>query len=520
MTRSQDRSKVVAVAWGRQSNMTGSNEKQKILRPSAARLLESMRDIGYSFESALADIVDNSVSAGATRVDIANDVHPASGAYLAILDDGQGMLPGELTQAMQHGSRSPHDARADGDLGRFGLGMKTASFSQCRRLTVVSKKDGTLSARCWDLDLVVDEDEWILSLLDDDEIRQLPLVDRLGSSGTLVLWQKLDRLDALDEQTDQLFAALNQMFGSARRHLALTFHRFIAPEAGDPHRAVAMSINGAEIEAADPFARHMVPRSDAHEIEILRVGPADIVVQGFTLPHHTRLTVDQLQALELGSSLIETQGLYVYRARRLVSWGSWIGMARRAELTKLLRVRVDVPTQLDSEWGIDVRKSRMRVPAAARKRLRPLVERMTESARRPYTYRGTRQAAAVGFPLWERVEDRGHVRYGIRRDHPLIEDLQRATGTRAGADAVLLAIECTLPLEAIFSDQAGTPHLMKQGEMDAQELQQLLAAFVEAMAPGKDTLSSTIAEMILATPVFGGQSKARALLEGLRRIEE
>lgn len=499
--------------------MTENDRNQTILRPSAARLLESMRDIGYSFESALADIVDNSISAGASRIEIANDVHPEVGPYLAVLDDGRGMSPGELTRAMQHGSRSPREVRELGDLGRFGLGMKTASFSQCRRLTVVSRKDGELAARSWDLDLVLDKDEWILRLLDEDEISRLPLVSRLGSSGTLVLWQKLDRLDALGDHPDHIYAALNQMFGSARSHLALTFHRFIAPDPDDPPGEVVMLINGANVEAADPFARHMAPHSDAHEIEILRMGAADIKVQGFTLPHHQRLTVDQLHAMELGSSLIETQGLYVYRARRLVSAGSWLGMARRAELTKLLRVRVDVPTSLDSEWSIDVRKSRMRIPSAAKTRLRPLVQKMTESARRPYTYRGTRQAAASGLSLWDRVEERGKLRYEIRRDHPLIEDLQRATGTRASVDAVLLAIESTLPLESLFSDVASAPHSLQQGEMDVRELQQLLAAFVEAMAPGKDTLPTSIAEAILATPVFAGQPAARTLLSGLRRIE-
>ncbi|RYD85846.1 MAG: ATP-binding protein [Verrucomicrobiaceae bacterium] len=492
---------------------------QKILRPSAARLLESMRDIGYSFESALADIVDNSITAHASRIEIANDVHPETGPYLSVLDDGQGMSPGELTQAMQHGSRSPREVREANDLGRFGLGMKTASFSQCRQLTVVSRKDGELTARCWDLDLVIEKDEWILRLLDDEELGQLPQVDRIGPSGTLVLWQKLDRLDALNEHQDGIYAAFNQMFSGARPHLAITFHRFIAPPPGDPARRVSMLINGAEIEAVDPFAQLSAPHSDAHQIETLRTSSGDIVVQGFTLPHHQRLTNAQLVAMELGSSLIETQGLYVYRARRLISGGSWLGMARRAELTKLLRVRVDVPTSLDSEWSIDVRKSRMRIPSAARARLRPLVERMTESARRPYTYRGARQAAAPGVPLWERIKDRGTIRYQIRRDHPMVEALQQAAGTRSNVDAVLLAIEATLPLESLFSDVAEAPKAIRQQEIEADELQRLLAAFVEAMVPGKDTLPVTIAEAILATPVFSTQPAARALLAGLRRIE-
>ncbi|MBS7456828.1 ATP-binding protein [Coralloluteibacterium stylophorae] len=499
--------------------MTEEVQGQLTLRPSAARLLESMRDIGYSFESALADIVDNSISAGATRIEIANDVHADAGPYLAVLDNGRGMTTDALTAAMQHGSRSPRETREAGDLGRFGLGMKTASFSQCRRVTVVSRSGGRLAARCWDLDLVVEKDDWILRVLDDGEIGKLPLVDRIGACGTLVLWQKLDRLDALGDQDDQLYAALNQMFGLARPHLALTFHRFIAPEPGEGSRAVTMTINGAQVEALDPFARLMTPRSDAHAVEVVRMDQGDIVVQAFTLPHHQRLKTAQLQALELGSSLVETQGLYVYRARRLIAGGTWLGLARRAELTKLLRVRVDVPTSLDAEWSVDVRKSRVRPPAAVRAKLRPLVERMTETARRPYTYRGTRQAAASGLPLWERVEERGTLRYEVRRDHPMIEALQKAAGAQTSVDAVLLAIESTLPLESLFSDVAGTPQALRQSAMAHDELQKLLAAFVEAMAPGKDTLPSSIAEAILATPVFAGQPSARAVLAGLRHIE-
>lgn len=492
---------------------------EEVLRPSAARLLESMRDIGYSFESALADIVDNSISAGATRIDIVNDLDDEARPYLGILDDGRGMDPNELTEAMRHGSRSPSEVRAEGDLGRFGLGMKTASFSQARRLTVVSRKAGRLVARRWDLDYVIHTDEWLLQKPGGDELQSIPLVDQLRGDGTLVLWERLDRLDAVGPEPEQAYAALNELFATARAHLALTFHRFIAPEPSDGLEPVAMSINGAPIEALDPFARLMQPQSDAHEVEVVGHRGSDIVVQAFTLPHHKRLTLEQVEALELGDSLVQTQGLYVYRARRLIAGGTWLGLARKAELTKLLRVRVDVPTSLDAEWSIDVRKSRVRTPAVIRERLRPLIRRMTESAKRPYTYRGTKQAAAAGLPLWERVEERGAVRYQIRREHPLISTLQESVDTRAAVEPLLLAMETTLPIEALFADVAGNPQAVRQHEMEEMELEQMLAAFVEAMAPGKDTLPAAIANTILSTPVFAAQPTARGVLERLRRVE-
>lgn len=488
------------------------------LRPSAARLLESMRDIGYSFESALADIVDNSISAAATQVRIVNDLDADGHPYLAILDNGRGMRGDELTAAMRHGSRSPRETREAGDLGRFGLGMKTASFSQCRRLTVASRVDGVWEARCWDLDHVVEHDEWLLQVLDRDAISRLPALDSLSGDGTLILWQKLDRLDALGPHPDQVYAALNAMFGLARRHLALTFHRFIAPESADGITPVSISINGASLDALDPFARLMRPQSDAHEVEVVRMDQGDIVVQAFTLPHHERLSTAQMRELELGTSLAETQGLYVYRAGRLISSGSWLGMARKAELTKLLRVRVDVPTSLDTEWSVDVRKSRVRPPAAVRERLKPLVLRMTDRARRPYTYRGRRQASGPGLPLWVKAEKRGKVFYEVSRDHPLVR-LVGGENPDANVEALLLAIEATLPLDALFADISAAPQEMGQETTSQEELEQLVAAFVEAVAPASDTLSAALADSILQTPAFARTPAARGVLERLRRIE-
>lgn len=489
----------------------------EILRPSAARLLESMRDIGYSFESALADIVDNSISATATDIRIVNDLDTDGHPYLAIADNGRGMRADELTAAMRHGSRSPREVREAGDLGRFGLGMKTASFSQCRRLTVASRVNGAWEARCWDLDHVVKHDEWLLQVLDQEAIAGLPALDSLSGDGTLILWQKLDRLDALGPHPDQVYEALNAMFGSARRHLALTFHRFIAPES-DATKPVAISINGASLDGLDPFARLMRPQSDAHEVEVIHMDRGEIVVQAFTLPHHERLSAAQMRELELGSSLSETQGLYVYRAGRLISSGSWLGMARKAELTKLLRVRVDVPTSLDTEWSVDVRKSRVQPPAAVRERLKPLALRMTDRARRPYTFRGRRQASGPGLPLWVKTEKRGKVFYEISREHPLVRHAG-GDNPNANVEALLLAIEATLPLDALFADISATPQEMGQETTSPEELEQLVAAFVEAVAPASDTLSAALAESILQTPVFARSPTARAVLERLRRIE-
>jgi hypothetical protein len=164
------------------------------LPPAASDLLESMRALGYSFEAAVADLLDNSISAQSSSIDI--KFSPHDNPYVSILDNGTGMLPADLTAAMRHGSKNPNLARNEQDLGRFGLGLKTASLSQCRRLTVVSLCEGFLSGRCWDLDHIAVRQDWMLLQLSDAELTGLPCIDQLQSRGhgTLVLWQNFDRL--------------------------------------------------------------------------------------------------------------------------------------------------------------------------------------------------------------------------------------------------------------------------------------------------------------------------------------
>ena len=192
--------------------------------PLAPSLMESMRSLGYSLGSALADLVDNSISANSNRIEIR--FNPSVNSYLALIDDGVGMLPFDLDNAMRHGSSNPLAFRAAEDLGRFGLGLKTASLSQCRRMTVVSYKDKVLSARCWDMDLINERKSWVLLELDESEINVLPHIDILTKveHGTMVLWENFDRLLAGEAFPEVAFGL---KIDEAREHLALVFHRFL-----------------------------------------------------------------------------------------------------------------------------------------------------------------------------------------------------------------------------------------------------------------------------------------------------
>jgi hypothetical protein len=253
--------------------------------PNAAALVESMRDIGYSLDTALADIIDNSITAEAGRIDIMFDPDPAAPA-LAVIDDGCGMTADQLIEAMRPGSRSPREERAAGDLGRFGLGLKTASFSQCRCLTVVTRKDGVTSAARWDLDHVEETNDWLLLTPPDFDPEQVPYVDQLGPEGTLVLWQRMDRF--ADQAGAEQFRdhALGKM-DQVRSHLELVFHRFLDGER--PLRKVEIRVNQRPLQAFDPFnSKH--PATQRLPQEVIKVAQGSVVIEPFILPHHRKVS--------------------------------------------------------------------------------------------------------------------------------------------------------------------------------------------------------------------------------------
>ena len=203
--------------------------KNYSLVPDARNLMESTRSIGYSLPAAVADIIDNSIAARASEVQVSS---PApSRRFLSILDDGCGMSEKELLVAMKYGSRLVDEERQKSDLGRFGLGLKMASLSQCRRLTVVSKKRGKICGACWDLDHVAESEEiWPLQLLDEEDLGAVPGFASLDKqkSGTLVVWEKLDiLLQGIEESSKSALQVLASRMVELKKHLSLVFHRYI-----------------------------------------------------------------------------------------------------------------------------------------------------------------------------------------------------------------------------------------------------------------------------------------------------
>lgn len=341
--------------------------------PSAARLTDSLRDIGYDFSSAVADLVDNSITAGATQVDILVEFD-AEHSRVLVADNGRGMTVNGLTEAMRFGSRR---AYGRGDLGRYGLGLKTASLSQGRSLTVLTRKEGVrrpILTRQLDLDLVIEFDDWLIV-----EPERTDVIDNArklleDGCGTVVVWEKLDRVvpsrNAAGGWARRRFETIAD---KAAQHLSMVFHRFLADEAKTG--PVAITVNGKKLQPWDPFARsERLTKELAEEVFEIQHGDTtgSVTLRRYVLPGRDHFSTHA--EFERHSGPLKwnrQQGLYIYRADRLVQWGGWFGIRGIDEHTKLARASVDFDTDLDSAFNINVAKMRVSIPA----QLRQMIER-------------------------------------------------------------------------------------------------------------------------------------------------
>lgn len=484
--------------------------------PSASILIESMRDIGYSLETAIADVIDNSITAGATKIDIRADSNEKP--RIAVIDDGCGMSWEQLVAAMRPGSRSPLEERTPADLGRFGLGLKTASFSQCRRLTVVTRRAGQTHAAVWDLEHVAKADDWLVQIPDD--VSAIPWTDCLSETGTLVLWEDLDRL-VEDQDGVPSVAHFVSRIDDARSHLELVFHRFLSGEAG--LRKLDVRLNDRPLEARDPFhSRH--PATIIGPPEMIRVGPHTVQIQAFTLPHHRKVTPDEWERLAGREGYLKNQGFYVYRERRLIIYGTWFGLARQAELTKLARVRIDMPNGLDSEWKVDVKKASAQPPFLVRERLRRIIETIGATSKRVYTSRGRRRATDNRLPVWIRVQDKNQISYQINREHPVVASYQSRLDDSQLCEfsRVLELFESTLPMDMFFADMGSVPDLVAENTVPDETLRHAVFTTAARLQEAGVKPNALIDMMQCAEPFSSNWERASVLLAdlGVKRVSD
>lgn len=422
-------------------------------------LLTGLRAIGYSFSTAVADIIDNSVSAGADTVNVYFDPI-ATIPFFCVLDDGCGMNFTELNNAMMPGSDRSDKEDSDLELGRFGLGLKSASLSQCREFIVASKKFGKVNAMAFDLD-VIEDCRLMLKVLDKEEIDSLPYINLLHSyeTGTLVVWNKFDKIESTAKSFEDSFRSV---VADAKKHVEFVFHRF--------YDDIAIYFNNKRIERRDPFLLGSFGRQQTGRTTRIPIGSSVITVTPYTLPFANSLTSEEKALLGNPKSIFDEQGFYLYRNKRLISWGNWMRMGIRSELNKLARIQVDIPSSLDEVWTLDVKKSSAKIPDIIKSQIKASVEDSIVRSKRTTRFPGVKEQTPE-VRVWDRInEHEGKIRYQINRDAPAIVALARVLGDREKElfEVVLSQIECYLPKYSISNDNMDALTIVNSGD-DAEE---------------------------------------------------
>ena len=473
--------------------------------PRASAMIEALRGLGYWTGTALADIVDNSISAQAQSVSIRFG-WDGDASNVAILDDGVGMDAVGLDVAMRLGERSPLEPRAEDDLGRFGLGLKTASFSQCRRLTVASMQDGLMNCLRWDLDVLASSPDHGWYLLEGIEPGSERLLEPLlaAGKGTLVLWECLDRIVTPGFSGQDLL----DLVDNVERHLALVFHRFL----GGGRPPLQISINGRPVEPWDPFLKNH-PATWSSPVARISPQTGTVDVQCHVLPHRDHLTSQQEQAAAGSHGWTAQQGFHVYRNRRLLVAGSWLGLGQGRSWTKeeahrLARIRLDIRNSADADWKIDIRKSIASPPVGLRQELTKLAEDTRSRARKVFAHRGQPRSLSLGHTVaqaWKAEHSASGIRYRLDHQHPAVRAVLDDVGDLSGRiRAMLRVIEETVPVQRIWLDTSEgreTPRTGFAGE-PSSEVQAVLMVIYRNLVVRKGVSPQLAREQLLHTEPF------------------
>jgi len=443
--------------------VVNTTKNYDIVEPRASAMIQSLRAYGYSLNTAIADLIDNSISAKAQNVWL--HMHwEGSNSWISIVDDGFGMDEKKLINAMRPGSKNPLEERSVEDLGRFGLGLKTASFSQCCSLTVASRiSGGTTNFRRWDLDYVGQHNQWrLLKTIRKGSENIFTKISDL-EHGTIVLLENIDRICSKQDKNDESHRRrFMDRISGLQAHLSMVFHRFLEDRNG-----LNIYINGTDVDHRiapwDPFlSSNISTQKQPSERKVFHDGVVEI--EGYVLPHK-----DKLGPVEYGHAAgpggwNAQQGFYVYRNKRLLVAGSWLELGGRRhgwtkeEHYKLARIKIDIPNCMDSTWQLDVKKSKAMPPTIATGWLKDYADEVRKVARSVFSHRGQygdRRRTEDISRLWMTATRDGSQIYRIDRNHILIRQLlKHSDALKSEIEATLRLLEETVPVQQIWLDMA------------------------------------------------------------------
>lgn len=398
------------------------DRKPHNLQPHAKMLLSSLRSMGYTDETAIADIVDNSISSGASEIQIYFDWEKRR---ILIADNGNGMNNDELLKAMEIGSADPALMRAADDLGRFGMGMKTASFSLGKSLYVITKQNEIISNAEWDLDYVETNDKWEVLIHPQDSIQDeidsvAELIDySKWNQGTLIILSKLDKLideNNIDKSKKKFYKTIKDI----KSHISMIFHRFIEED------ELIIKLNGNEIVPWNPFVRNS-PATMELTCEELFDGKSVVTIEPFILPHKNKFDSEEEYNKAGGiKDWMGQQGFYVYRNKRLIVYGTWFNKFKKEPAYNLARIKLDMSSDSDFEWKIDIRKSKAVLPVTIEERITDIAYLAIEKSVAVYNSRGvynrknTANQTNLKYVWEQRKNSSGNYMFYLNKKHPML----------------------------------------------------------------------------------------------------
>lgn len=491
--------------------------KNKQLLPKAATLMGSLRSMGYSFESAIADVIDNSISAHASKVRVMFPTSPLADLAVGIMDNGEGMSNEELLEAMRYGSMASEEQRADDDLGRFGMGLKSASLSQCRRLTVISFDGIEYHGYRWDYSYILEKQDWIIQELSKEEIELVPFAEAflLQKAGTLVVW---DDFDVLSKSSGgQVYETLTELRNRVEQSLALIFHRYLSATDGTK---LEIQINNLSVSPLDPFLeRH--PKTTSKKERTIAIPDSEgverlIYIKPYVLPFATDLKEKDKKLIGGIENLRAKQGFYIYRNKRLIIWGTWFGMNKRAELTKNARIRVDIPNSLDDIWAIDIKKQNASIPKKILNQMKKTVMDALEISVTQQTYRGRTNKINDNIDyIWERKEGRNDTfYYQINRESKLYQYIREKMSDEdiTYLDMLITEIEKNIPIQQMYIDKSNEAISVEETDSRLDDLFQMAVAMVNTLQLLRDDNIESIIEDLMKSEPFCHYSKLKELL--------
>ena len=346
--------------------------KEIISIPNALRTFEALRNLGYDLFSSIADVVDNAITekVSAKNIFIQFALNSNENFICRIQDDGCGMNESELQEAMRLGTETSYE---NNDLGKFGMGMKTASLSHCNILTVISKKNN--SGFCgfrWDISKIKQTGKWTLLKLENLEIQEILINSNinLNNQGTIVIWDDVFNINrdyhsyrSPNLSQNYFFRLLTQL----RLHLGMTYHRFLDGTLSN-EESIKIFVNNKFLEPWDPFCRaeqnteRIELKKDLSELYIPGYD-TPVKIEGYILPNKEGFSSEEEWKKAKGLlSWNDSQGYYIYRANRIIRFGGWHSTKAKDEHDKLARISIDIDPSLDEFFRITVNKTKVQFP--------------------------------------------------------------------------------------------------------------------------------------------------------------